>query len=74
MSGYRLYFLDAAEHIFRSEEFHAFDDEGAEAFAQKYAGEGPVELWCRNRLIKRWSDRIPDPQPVANGSPIPRLA
>lgn len=59
MIRYRLYFIDASEHSFRSDEFNAFDDEGAEAFALRHASDGPVELWCRNRLVRRWSELRP---------------
>jgi hypothetical protein len=54
VNTYQLYFLGASEHVFRSEEFQAFDDSTAELFAVKNAEVGPIELWCRTRLVKRW--------------------
>lgn len=55
MGQYRLYFIDRfSGHIETSREFHADDDAAAvEAAAAMDKGQ-PMELWSRDRKIKRW--------------------
>ena len=54
MSDYRLFLINHLDHISGSAEFRAFDDECAQAFAERSARTGPMELWCGTRLVKRW--------------------
>lgn len=51
---YRLYFLDGADHISTSEEFHARDDEAAIEIAEKHRKGRPMELWQQARIVKAW--------------------
>jgi hypothetical protein len=52
---YRLYFLDPrGNHILRFAEFEAADDEAAIALAAGEEGPQPLELWCRQRKVKRF--------------------
>jgi hypothetical protein len=52
---YRLYFLNPRSgHIIRFAEFEAVDDEAAIALAAEQEGPQPLELWCRQRKVKRF--------------------
>jgi len=53
MTGYRLYFLDHAGHIFSAEELKAEDDTAARALAELTAKPTRWELWDRARLVGR---------------------
>jgi hypothetical protein len=61
MRYYRLYFIDRfSGHIDHFREFEAEDDAAALALAERWRGEGSMELWNRERKLKRWD---PDPLP-----------
>jgi hypothetical protein len=51
---YRIYFQGSADEAFAAEEFSAFDDEAASRFARRLTTGAAAELWCGNRLVKRW--------------------
>jgi hypothetical protein len=56
MAGYRLYFLDAKQHIAAREEFEADNDEVAIIIARRrYTARSDCssgsELWCGDRLV-----------------------
>ena len=53
MLDYRLYFLDGAGHIQGVVEFDCADDEEAIALAQTYADGRAMELWRRDRWVRR---------------------
>jgi hypothetical protein len=53
MMNYRLYFLDDADHIQGVVEFDCADDAEAVALAQTYADGRTMELWRRDRWIRR---------------------
>jgi hypothetical protein len=53
MLDYRLYFLDAAGHIQGVVEFDCADDADAVALAETYADGRPMELWRRDRWVRR---------------------
>ena len=55
MLYYRLYFLHPRSgHILRFAEFEAPDDEAAVALAAEQEGGQPLELWCRQRKVRRF--------------------
>jgi len=55
VQSYRLYFLDAqGRHIKAFQQFEAEDDESAMAAAERFRGEGPMELWCSARRVEKW--------------------
>jgi hypothetical protein len=55
MGDYRLYFLDASEHITGLLELEAVDDKSAILAAEQGANGEPFELWQRDRLVlRRW--------------------
>ena len=55
MVQYRLYFMDRASgHIATSREFHAADDSAAIRLAAGLHDGNPMELWSRDRKVKRW--------------------
>jgi hypothetical protein len=55
MTDYRLYFLDASEHITSLLEIEAADDKSAIVAAEQGANGDPFELWQRDRLVlRRW--------------------
>jgi hypothetical protein len=62
MLYYRLYFFDRfSGHIDHFREFEAESDEAAVAFAEDWVDGRPMELWNRDRRLKRWQgDRSPD--------------
>ena len=53
MSEYRLYCLDVANKITRSEEFVATGDDEAIMIARSKKLPMPCEIWQRNRLVGR---------------------
>jgi len=52
--SYRVFFFDRAGHIERAREFHADDDDGAVRLAQTWREGRTMELWQRERRVKRW--------------------
>ena len=55
MGQYRLYFMDRSSgHIATSREFHADDDSAAIRLATELRKDEPMELWSRDRKVKRW--------------------
>lgn len=54
MPYYRLYFMNPkGGHIVRFEEYEAADDEEAVTRTAEHQGARPLELWCRDRKVKR---------------------
>lgn len=51
---YRLYFLDDAGHIELHHEFEVIDDKRAIRTSEGWREGRPMELWERDRLVKRW--------------------
>ena len=55
MQSYRLYFLDPqAGHIKTFQQFEAAGDDAALGAAERFRGEGPMELWCSARRVEKW--------------------
>ena len=55
MQSYRLYFLNSqGGHIRTFQQFDAEDDESAIVTAERFRGEGPMELWCSARRVEKW--------------------
>ena len=54
MLSYRVFFFDGAGHIERAHEFHADDDQAAIGIAEAWREGRAMELWQRNRRVKRW--------------------
>jgi hypothetical protein len=65
MLDYRLYFLDEAGHIQGVVEFDSADDDEAIAHAQTYADGRAMELWRRDRWIRRFNGDEPPPRTTA---------
>ena len=62
MSYYRLYFMDRfSGHIDHFREFEAEADTAAIAIAEGWKGGQPMELWNRQRKLKRWDEDMPNP-------------
>lgn len=57
MNDYRLYFLDEANHIRGVTEFVAADDTAAAERASAHRESRIMELWSRDRLVKRFEQR-----------------
>ena len=57
MADYRLYFLDEANHIRGVAEFHCDDDAAAAARAESYDDGRRMELWSRDRFVRRFEPR-----------------
>jgi hypothetical protein len=55
MLDYRLYFLDDAGHIRGVVELHCPNDGEAIALAETHGDGRPMELWRRDRWIRRFS-------------------
>lgn len=53
-SQYRLYFFNGGDHIQKVHEFEAKDDAAAAKVAEGWREGRKIELWDRNRLVKRW--------------------
>lgn len=51
---YRLFFFDGAGHISKSHEFLASDDKAALKVAEGWREGRKMELWQRDRRVKRW--------------------
>ena len=51
---YRLFFLDGVGHIENSHEFFAENDEAAIKIAESWREGRRMELWQRDRRLKRW--------------------
>jgi hypothetical protein len=51
---YRLFFLNGAGHIDRVHEFEADDDEAAIKISEGWREGRRMELWRRDRKVKRW--------------------
>ncbi len=57
MRYYRLYFMDRfSGHIEHFREFEAEDDAGALTVAEGWREDRPMELWSRQRKLRRWED------------------
>lgn len=57
MLYYRLYYFDRfSGHIDHFREFEAADDAAAIAIADQWNDGRPMELWNRQRRLKRWDD------------------
>ncbi len=55
MSYYRLYVMNRSSgHIESFDEIEAADDAEAVRLAGRQAGTQPLELWCRNRKVRRF--------------------
>jgi hypothetical protein len=55
MRYYRLYFMHRfSGHIDHFREFEADDDEAALGVAERWRDDWPMELWNRERKLKRW--------------------
>jgi len=54
LSGYRLYFLGAGDHIRHVVVLECPDDEAAIALAESHHDGRTMELWLRDRLVKRF--------------------
>ena len=52
---YRLYFFNGGEHITRAHEFFAASDEEAVGKAEGWREGRNMELWQRDRIVKRWA-------------------
>jgi hypothetical protein len=61
MRYYRLYFFGRyGGHIDHFREFEAEEDIAALAIAERWSGSQVMELWNRERRLKRW-DSLPSP-------------
>ena len=59
MPYYRLYFMDRfSGHIAHFREFEADDDPAALGIAERWADGSPMELWNRERKLRRWEEAI----------------
>jgi hypothetical protein len=55
MRYYRLYFMDRfSGHIDHFREFEAEDDDSALTIAERWREDQPMELWNRERKLRRW--------------------
>ena len=61
MAYYRLYFLDASEHIKNADEINADNDDMAALVAERRANGRPFELWNHDRMVVRqWLTTVAD--------------
>jgi hypothetical protein len=62
MLYYRLYYFDGPTgHIDHFREFEALDDDAAIELAGRWSNGGAMELWNRERRLKRWDGpALPD--------------
>lgn len=61
MLYYRLYFFDRfSGHIDHFREFEAESDDAAIARADQWGNGAPMELWNRERRLKRWDAVSPN--------------
>jgi hypothetical protein len=51
---YRVYFFNGGDHIQKVHEFVAKDDGAAMKIAEGWREGRKIELWQRERLVKRW--------------------
>lgn len=58
-SYYRLYFLDAQNHITSAQDFECQDDNGALAYAMDFVHDRDLELWSGARLVAQISGKAP---------------
>ena len=59
VADYRLYFMERfSGHIAKVHEFEADNDLTAVGIAEGWRANGPMELWSRDRKVKRW-DALP---------------
>ena len=57
MLYYRLYYFDRFNgHIDHFREFEAADDAAAIALAEQCSNGRPMELWNRERRLRRWEE------------------
>lgn len=57
MLYFRLYYFDRfSGHIDHFREFEAESDDSAIGLAEAWVDGRPMELWNRDRRLKRWSD------------------
>jgi hypothetical protein len=54
MLSYRLFFFDHDGHIDRAREFETEDDDAALKLAESWHEGRHMELWQRDRRVKRW--------------------
>lgn len=54
MTDYRLYFLDETGHIREALELDCRDDDEAITLAEARREGGPIELWQRSRVVRRF--------------------
>ena len=60
MLYYRLYFFDCfSGHIDHFREFEAPNDAAAMALAEGWRDGRPMELWNRERRLRRWEGQSP---------------
>ena len=60
MLYYRLYYFERfSGHIDHFREFEAMDDAAAIALAERWSDGRQMELWNRERRLKRWARVIP---------------
>jgi len=53
---YRLYFMDGLSgHVAAVRDLHAANDEAAIAQAERHRRAVAMELWCKDRKVKRWA-------------------
>jgi hypothetical protein len=63
MRYYRLYFMDRfSGHIDHFREFEAEDDSTALGIANGWSTGSPMELWNRERKLKRWEEPAREPE------------
>jgi hypothetical protein len=54
MLQYRLFFFDALGRLTHAHEFEAPDDDQALRIAKAWQEGRSMELWCRDRRVRRW--------------------
>ena len=57
MVDYRIYFLDSEDHIVKREEFVSPSDEEALEHAKQYVDGKALELWSRDRFVRRFEPK-----------------
>ena len=61
MLYYRLYYFDRfSGHIDHFREFEAENDVAALVLAERWSNGRPMELWNRERRLKRWDGVLPE--------------
>ena len=69
MPGYRLYFMDEKDHIADVAAFDEANDPSAVRRAETQSEGRAMELWCRDRVIRRF----PSPPKVRGVAATPSL-